>query len=132
VKRESALSSIQLQSLSISYRLTLPITYRYSYRRPALLRPASSPDPIQVQSTGVACVFVNPLFAKYKYAKHMLSLLHYVQAKEEDLPPFPLEQWGEPPVVEEGGEGGWTRDIAFSVRRNTESCEKSHIMLRSS
>jgi hypothetical protein len=46
----------------------------------------------------------------------MLSLLHYVQAKEEDLPPFPLEQWGEPPVVEEGGEGGWTRDIAFSVR----------------
>jgi hypothetical protein len=45
----------------------------------------------------------------------MLSLLHYVQAKEEDLPAFPVEQWGEPPVVEEGGEGGWKRDIAFSV-----------------
>ena len=51
----------------------------------------------------------------------MLSLLHYVQAKEEDLPPFPVEQWGEPPRVEEGGEGGWKRDIAFSVSRDLAS-----------
>jgi len=81
------------------------------YRRPSLMRLPSSPDITEVQSTGIACVFVNPAYAKYKYAKHMLSLLHYVQAKEEDLPSFPVGEWGEAPVVAEG----WNRDVAFSV-----------------
>ena len=75
------------------------------------MRLPSSPDITEVQSTGIACVFVNPAYAKYKYAKHMLSLLHYVQAKEEDLPSFPVKEWGEAPVVAEG----WNRDVAFSV-----------------
>ena len=52
------------------------------------------------------------MFAKYKYAKHMLSLLHYVQAAREDLPAFPRDVWGEEPEVM--GED-WKRDVKFSV-----------------
>jgi hypothetical protein len=76
------------------------------------MRLASDTQPRAVDCTGIACVFVNPLFAKYKYAKHMLSLLHYVQAAKEDLPEFPRHIWGEEPEVM--GEN-WKRDVKFSV-----------------
>lgn len=76
-----------------------------TYRRTALVRH----NGVVTERTTyiVASVFTPEKHRKKGYARHMLSLLHYVLADRETLPPFP-EAWGAPPADNFG-------DAAFSV-----------------
>jgi hypothetical protein len=68
-------------------------------------------EPIEVSNIAISCVYVNPVYAGYHYARHLLQLMHYILAPKEDLPEFPTGVWGEAPKIP----GGWKGDAAFSV-----------------
>ncbi|KAF9462965.1 hypothetical protein BDZ94DRAFT_1219118 [Collybia nuda] len=64
-----------------------------------------APQPEKVTCYAIASVFTPLENRKKGYAKHMMSLLHWVLAAEELLPAFPAE-WGSPPArVQHAGAG---------------------------
>ncbi|KIM44889.1 hypothetical protein M413DRAFT_442857 [Hebeloma cylindrosporum] len=79
-----------------------------TFRRDGLVLKNARPEPANCY--GVASVFTPPKHRRRGYAKHMMSLLHWVIAPEESLPTeFPTE-WGNRPQRVPGVTPG-----AFSV-----------------
>jgi hypothetical protein len=50
-------------------------------------------------SYAVASVYTPSRYRERGYAKHLMRLLHFVIADPSLLPPFPIEDWGVPPVI---------------------------------
>lgn len=64
-------------------------------------------EPTERVTYGIASVFCQPQHRGKAYPRHLLSLLHYVLAPRDSLPPFPAA-WGQPPAENYG-------DATFSV-----------------
>jgi hypothetical protein len=74
----------------------------FRYRRHAVCAfPASKSDNERI-AYGVASVFTPERNRRKGYAQHMMRLLHYVLTDPQNLPPFPIIEWGEPPQIPEG------------------------------
>jgi hypothetical protein len=77
------------------------------FRREGIMWQAAGnePHPAEVTCYGIASAFTPPEHRRNGYAKHMMSLLHWVLAAEELLPEFPAE-WGSPPPRVHNAGGG--------------------------
>jgi hypothetical protein len=78
-----------------------------TYTRTGIVAMDGNPSVQEVTCYGIASVFTPAEYRKRGYAGHMMSLLHWVLAKEDFLSPadFP-EHWGSPPKrVPAAGQG---------------------------
>lgn len=66
------------------------------YRRKGLAKTPDANEAEEVFGYGVASVYTPPQNRGKGYARHMMSLLHWVLAPRADLPQFP-QRWGPPP-----------------------------------